>query len=401
LLENLPSTFTEDSFHVFKKALVYLANDRPLLEAETTQRTLGGETRYVFMRVFLASSVTGKFSRVIASMVDITERRRVEQSLSEMRARLHLLSENLDDAALYIYSHDPSGQFRFEYLSAGIENLTGVKPEVVLQNAASLHALILPEYLPQLVELETRSKQDLKSFSMEIRQRHALTGAIHWALLRSTPRRRPDGSTVWYGVQIDITDRKRSEKLLEEANEQLRRHVAEIELLQAELRQQALHDPLTGLFNRRYLAESTTREIARARRLKDALSIIVSDIDQFKTINDTHGHQVGDQFLVEVASVMKNNARSSDIVCRYGGEEFLLVLPGTPLEAAAKRAEELRQKCAEIVVWHENQPLSVTLSFGVATYPTHGSEAEEIIIKADKALYQSKNDGRNRVTVWK
>jgi diguanylate cyclase (GGDEF)-like protein len=97
---------------------------------------------------------------------------------------------------------------------------------------------------------------------------------------------------------------------------------------------------------------------------------------------------------------MKNNARASDIVCRYGGEEFLLVLPGTPLEAAAKRAEELRQKCAQIIIQHEEQALSVTMSFGVATYPAHGSEAEEIIIKADKALYQSKNAGRNRVTVW-
>jgi diguanylate cyclase (GGDEF)-like protein len=112
-------------------------------------------------------------------------------------------------------------------------------------------------------------------------------------------------------------------------------------------------------------------------------------------INDTYGHSLGDKFLVEIANLMKNHARGSDIVCRYGGEEFLLVLPGTTISSAAKRAEEIRQKCTEIIIQHKGKDLKVTMSFGMATYPDHGKESEEIIAKADKALYRAKAQGRN------
>jgi diguanylate cyclase (GGDEF)-like protein len=103
---------------------------------------------------------------------------------------------------------------------------------------------------------------------------------------------------------------------------------------------------------------------------------------------------------VEIASLMKNHARGSDIVCRCGGEEFLLALPGTTMDSAQKRAEELRQKCSEVVIQHEGKDLKVTMSFGVSTYPDHGNETEQIIIKADKSLYKSKRKGRNCVTAW-
>jgi diguanylate cyclase (GGDEF)-like protein/PAS domain S-box-containing protein len=201
-------------------------------------------------------------------------------------------------------------------------------------------------------------------------------------------------------VVRDITQRKQAEDALKRANEELKLRVAEVQQLQDELRELAIRDHLTGLFNRRYLNETLVREIARAEREKDPLSVIMTDIDHFKMINDTYGHPVGDKFLVEVASLMRSHARGSDIVCRYGGEEFLLVLPGTPMDIARKRAEEIRKKCSEIVIWHEEKDLKITMSFGLAIYPIHGKDAEEIIIKADKALYHSKHTGRNRVTVW-
>jgi diguanylate cyclase (GGDEF)-like protein/PAS domain S-box-containing protein len=143
---------------------------------------------------------------------EIVKRKQTEQSLRDIQSRLHLLGNNLEEAALYVYSHDLDGRMHFEYLSASMEKLTGVKMEDAIQNAASIHSLILPEYLPRVVEMESKSKEDLASFSMEVRQRHAISGEIHWALLRSTPRRRPDGSTVWYGVQLDITERKKVEE---------------------------------------------------------------------------------------------------------------------------------------------------------------------------------------------
>ncbi|MEI7770195.1 MAG: GGDEF domain-containing protein [Chloroflexales bacterium] len=173
-----------------------------------------------------------------------------------------------------------------------------------------------------------------------------------------------------------------------------------VERLEAELREQALRDPLTGLYNRRYLSETLAREIARAGREGDSLSLIVSDIDHFKPINDTYGHQAGDAFLIEVAQLMRHCARESDVVCRYGGEEFLLVLPGATLVAAAERAEEIRRRCAELTLRYEGKDLTITMSFGVATFPDHGQAVEAILIKADKTLYMSKHAGRNRVTAW-
>ncbi len=349
------------------------------------------------------SSITdlhGVVTHYIAVKEDTTERRKIEQSLQEISSRLHLLSDNLETAALYVYSHDVQGQPHFEYVSAGIEKLAGIDPEDVLHDAATLHSLILPEYRPRLIEWEMKSKRDLVSFEMEVRQRHAMTGEIRWALLRSTPRRRPDGSTVWYGVHMDITERKRNEQLLEAANEDLRRYVKEIEHLQAELREQSLHDPLTGLHNRRYVNETLGRDMIQAERENLPLSIILADIDHFKKVNDTYGHQVGDSVLVEIARLIKEHARGSDIVCRYGGEEFLLVFLNTTRDDAAKRADEIRHMAADLRIPHEHGTLMVTISFGLATYPDHGTNAEELIIKADQALYQSKHSGRNRVTIW-
>lgn len=330
---------------------------------------------------------------------EIVKRKQMEQSLRDVQSRLHLLGENLEEAMLYVYSHDAIGEPHFEYLSASMETLTGVKAEDAIQDSSNMFSIILPEYLSGLIELEAKSKEDMASFETEVRLRHAVSGEIRWALLRSTPRRRPDGSTVWYGVQMDITERKRDEKLLEEANEQLRVHVEEIEHLQVELREQALHDPLTGLYNRRYLSETMEREIKRMEREKNALSIIAMDIDYFKKINDTHGHQVGDKFLMEIASLLKKRVRGSDFICRYGGEEFLMVLPGVTTLSAQKRAEEIRRKCSEVIIQHDGKSLKVTMSFGVATYPVHGQKADEIIIKADKAMYKSKRSGRNKVTI--
>ena len=207
--------------------------------------------------------------------------------------------------------------------------------------------------------------------------------------------------THYLAVKEDISERKQAEAALKAANLELSLRVAEVEGLQAELRQQALNDPLTGLYNRRYLSEALAREMLRCQRENTPLSIIMADIDHFKMINDNHGHQAGDEVLVQVAALLKSQARGSDIACRYGGEEFLLVMPGSSLEFARKRAEEIRQKCGALAIEREGRNLDVTLSFGIAACPDHGQKGEELILKADHALYQSKEGGRNQVTVWR
>jgi len=201
-------------------------------------------------------------------------------------------------------------------------------------------------------------------------------------------------------LQQDIAEREKVENSLKIVNEQLKVQVAEIEKLQSDLREQALHDPLTGLYNRRYLSEAIEREIAIAEREQKSLSVIVMDLDHFKDVNDTYGHQVGDQYLISFAALLQSRIRKSDIACRYGGEEFLLVLPAVSLEDAVKRAEEIRQAYANTTLPGRGINKQVTISMGIATYPLHGEESEEIVIKADKALYMSKENGRNRVNVW-
>lgn len=199
----------------------------------------------------------------------------------------------------------------------------------------------------------------------------------------------------------EIEQRKQAEQSLKAANEELHLRVFEVQRLQVELHEQAIHDPLTGLYNRRYLSDALAREIMQAKRANSTLTFVMADIDHFKFVNDSYGHQAGDEVLVQVASLLKKHARGSDIACRYGGEEFLLVFPGTSLELARKRAEEIQQNCAALSIQHEGKNIAVMLSFGVAAYPDHGQQWEQIIVKSDKALYQSKCNGRNQVTVFR
>jgi len=164
------------------------------------------------------------------------------------------------------------------------------------------------------------------------------------------------------------------------------------------LRFLSIRDPLTSLFNRRHLEDSLTREIVLAERTSRTLGIIMMDIDHFKIFNDTYGHDAGDTLLKEFGRFLLNNIREYDIACRYGGEEFICILPETTLEKALERAEELRINLMSFKVEHLGRPLGmVTISAGVAIYPTHGTTEATIVKAADEALYRAKENGRNQV----
>jgi diguanylate cyclase (GGDEF)-like protein/PAS domain S-box-containing protein len=166
------------------------------------------------------------------------------------------------------------------------------------------------------------------------------------------------------------------------------------------LRWQAIRDPLTGLFNRRYMEESLEREVLRVKRRGASLGVIMMDLDHFKRFNDTFGHKAGDAMLSALADVLKKHTRREDIVCRYGGEEFLVILPETSLELTRERAELLREVVSQLQLEYLGQSLgAITISLGVAAFPEHGSTGEEIILAADAALYHAKKKGRNRVVV--
>lgn len=163
---------------------------------------------------------------------------------------------------------------------------------------------------------------------------------------------------------------------------------------------QSVRDPLTGLFNRRYLEESVEREFARAERQQQALSIIMLDVDYFKRFNDTFGHNAGDMVLRELGTFLHKQIRNSDIACRYGGEEIMLLLPEASTDVAKSRAETIREGVKHILVGHHSQVFdALTVSLGVATFPEHGKTPETLIAAADAALYRAKKEGRDRVVL--
>lgn len=175
--------------------------------------------------------------------------------------------------------------------------------------------------------------------------------------------------------------------------------------LRESLRQAAIRDVLTGLYNRRFFDESSQREMMRAVRQQTkgdyaGLALMMIDIDHFKRFNDTHGHEVGDQVLREVAQVLQSQTRGSDVAARYGGEEFTIVLADITDQLAFERAELVRQKVEQLVLHASGKDvMTVTISIGLAQFPTHGTTVDALLLAADKALYEAKSAGRNRVVV--
>jgi diguanylate cyclase (GGDEF)-like protein len=186
------------------------------------------------------------------------------------------------------------------------------------------------------------------------------------------------------------------ERAVRTLSEHLSLAVANLNLRES-LRIQSIRDPLTGLFNRRYMEESLEREIRRAMRKELLLSILMVDIDHFKAFNDAWGHEAGDAILREIASLFQQQMRAEDIACRYGGEEFLLVLPEADVDAAQKSAERLLSGVRSMQVAHYGKVLEgVTLSIGIACFPGHATTPVSLIHAADAALYRAKENGRNQ-----
>ena len=170
--------------------------------------------------------------------------------------------------------------------------------------------------------------------------------------------------------------------------------------LREALREQSIRDPLTGLYNRRYMEEALKQQLSRVTRQLHPLGIIMIDIDHFKRFNDTYGHVAGDALLHELGQFLQSHIRGEDIACRYGGEEFMLIMPDASLETAHQRAEQLRQATSQLRLQGVTQFLeTITLSIGVAMYPEHGRTIEIVLRAADSALYRAKREGRNRVVI--
>ena len=166
------------------------------------------------------------------------------------------------------------------------------------------------------------------------------------------------------------------------------------------LHEQAISDPLTGLYNRRYLSEFLQRELVRARRSATPVAVVLLDLDRFKRVNDSFGHEAGDRVLTAVGALLKSKVRGSDIACRYGGEEFALVMPQAAVDTANRRAEDVRSAIAALDLSHAGKSLGrLTASFGIGLFPDHAEDIDSLLRVADVALYAAKGAGRNRVII--
>ena len=199
----------------------------------------------------------------------------------------------------------------------------------------------------------------------------------------------------------DITETKKTSDALEAANRQLQQNLAEILRMQTLLREQALKDPLTGLYNRHTMEDALVRELAASQRSGQPLAAVMIDIDHFKRINDTYGYLSGDEMLRALGTLLLSQSREEDFACRYGGEEFLVVLRNASAAVACERANEWRVLFEGMRFHFRDAEVSATFSAGVAVFPDHSTDRTSLLDAADTALYAAKTAGRNRVACAK
>ncbi|SFE56747.1 PAS domain S-box-containing protein/diguanylate cyclase (GGDEF) domain-containing protein [Marinobacter sp. DSM 26671] len=301
---------------------------------------------------------------------------RQRQALRERERQLQILMDNLPGMA-YRCLYDPDWTMKF--VSQGCTKLTGYEPDELVNNRVTSYAALVSDASnQQLFEQVRVALEKEESFSLEYEVTRK-DGSRIWVWERGRGVQEDDGSLHLEGIILDISDRK---------------------VLETELEQMATRDPLTGLLNRREMSRVLDEELQRARRYQRPMAVLWVDFDHFKDVNDTYGHAAGDSVLRAISRLLLGSVRSVDSIGRFGGEEFVIVLPEMDLEEAQETAERLRRKVAE-----EPQPLGngeavpLTISVGVAVYPDHGQTASTLCAAADKAMYLAKDRGRNCVAM--
>jgi diguanylate cyclase (GGDEF)-like protein/PAS domain S-box-containing protein len=326
---------------------------------------------------------------------ELTERKRAEADLADSQERLQAILDNAG-AGIGVAKEDA----KFIFVNDRWVEMFGYTPQE-LSKLAIWEISYLDE-IPSIKEkFEDLASGRLERFQIEKKFKNK-DGSTFWGTVSAKAIRQDDGSleNVIFIIS-DITLLKSTEAELIRANQLLVTQLEEIAILRDRLREQAIRDPLTNLYNRRFMEETLTLEIHRARRNQSMVSLVMMDIDHFKLVNDHFGHKTGDHLLESLGQMLLSNTRKSDVACRYGGEEFLIVLPGTSLEDAARRAEHFRANFEAIRVSGNNAIANATMSIGVACFPDHGEDGEQVLDRADEALYKAKAAGRNCVVMYR
>jgi diguanylate cyclase (GGDEF)-like protein len=287
-----------------------------------------------------------------------------------------------------------------EYLDSGVLVLD-VQNRVADMNEAARRILGVKEH----VALGSPAERFLSRYP-EIWASCQSLNPLNWTLiqwddqyieLRVGPLYRGNTFSGRLVVLYDVSEMMRAQIQVQQMNERLTQQLAENEKLQTQLREQAIRDPLTNLYNRRYLEQSLEETLERASQEGSSVSLLALDIDAFKTLNDSHGHGAGDLMLQSLSRLISSCTRSDDVACRLGGDEFVVVLPNMSHSAALKLAEELRATLEQTDVQYRGATLHSTMSVGVSTYPIHERTVDGLLYMADQALYSAKKVGRNMV----
>ncbi len=329
-----------------------------------------GERRKVQLTLSKIRDGEGEARGYLAIATDMTDYLRAVDALEQNDRLLQDLTANVP-GVIYQFLVRPDDTSCFPYISDGVRRVFEISPEEANRDARKALARIHPADIEEVDASIRKSAKQLVPWVSEFRVRLPSYGE-RWLRGESTPRRTPDGGTVWHGYISDIS---------------------EIKKLEFQLREQATIDPLTGAFNRRHLESYWKREMARYRRQEEAFSMILLDIDHFKTVNDAHGHDVGDEVLVSLGRLLRSEVRSTDVVYRLGGEEFLVLCENTELDGARRLAELLRDQLRQRAMPF---PGRVTASFGVVEVELDEPMAQAFK-RLDELLYLAKANGRDQV----
>ncbi|MBI5842503.1 MAG: PAS domain S-box protein [Chloroflexi bacterium] len=430
-LADLSVVFSEESTLTFREELIALAEGKTRFEGEAINQTLTGDKIHVALSWSVAPGADQASRRLFVSITDITARKRAEEKLDakvteleQHNREIKLLNEMGDllqschtveeaSAAVTQFAQrlfpNQSGALYLIAASRNLVNAITTWGEFPSQDLiftpddcwalrrGQVHSVTDPGLggLPcKHVSPSLDGTQDVplpaSYLCVPMMAQGETLGILH---LRSgqpaaSQTREEQAAVMASQQQLAVT-----------LTEQISLALANLKLREA-LHSQAIRDPLTGLFNRRYMEETLERELRRAERRKASLGIIMFDLDHFKKFNDTFGHPAGDVVLREIGAFLQTCVRAEDIACRYGGEEFLVILPEASLKDTLKRAKQLREGIKQLHVRYHDQALgAVTVSLGVAVFPDHGSTTEAIMRVADDALYRAKQEGRDRVVV--
>lgn len=356
-----------------------------------------GVTQWVTYTALLG--FTGNLMLVIVDTIQ----RYLQRAQREIRRRqkaedvLKLYSHAIEQGPTSIFITDPSG--RIERVNSKFLKLTGyTEDEVIGKNPRILKSGKQPERFYKHLWETICSGQEWQGEILNKKK----SGELYWEKVSIAPILDAQNTIInFICIKEDITAQREARHKEREINHRLKEQIQEINALQEKLKRQALRDSLTGLHNRYYMDEALEKEFANAQRAKYPISIILLDLDHLKTLNDIGGHATGDYALRSLAAQLRASTRKGDTVCRYGGDEFAIILPNTSPEDALARAQELNQRMKSLtLLYRGDQVLRISFTAGVASYPIHGNSSEEIFNYADVALYRAKLKGRNRVELF-